>query len=81
MTIGIEKILTISAKEWFEITGKNPNEYEAQGVHYDCMHSFPEDVLKKTPSEVEVVVGCRLTPNICGSGENNSMGVVQRYIQ
>ncbi|MDP1695893.1 MAG: hypothetical protein Q8L29_03200 [archaeon] len=58
MAINIEKILTISATEWFEMNGKNPREYEARGVHSD-ESKVPEALAEVVPSKAEVVVGYR----------------------
>lgn len=70
MTIPLEKILTISAKEYCEMNGQKLLEYNAIGVHcasFECFVNYIEskrellnDMIKKfaenVPSETEVVV-------------------------
>ena len=62
MAINIEKILTISARDWAEINGVRLRDYEAQGVHEN---SFIIDILKKfsekVPAEAEVVIDYRVS--------------------
>ncbi len=59
MTIALDKILTISARDWCEMHGKSLTDYEARGVHIDALDP-DEQVLKyfvqKVPVEAEVVV-------------------------
>jgi len=63
MGINIEKILTISAGDWFKMNNKNPKDYKPVGIHTrtDCgdFDSFGEaikDFSKETPKKTEVVV-------------------------
>ena len=66
MTIDLEKILSISAKEWFEITGKKPTEYKVLGVHAIFQFNSIDDLKLESPS-AEVIVGYKTriitTPN------------------
>lgn len=57
MAMNIEKILNISAKEWFEITGKKPTEYQVLGVHAISRIASINDLKLEFPPEAEVVVG------------------------
>jgi len=57
MSIELEKILTISAKEWFDATGKDPKNYEARGIHDYSNDSYPIlSFSKAVPSDAEIVV-------------------------
>jgi len=58
MAIDFKKILTISAKEWSEISGKNLRDYDIEGVHCEgIMMSIGEKFSKRVPNEAEIVVG------------------------
>lgn len=68
MAITTEKILTISAEDWFRMNNKEPYKYEARGVHSNgIMDSVLEKFAKEVPSESEVVVDYRLSSATCGT--------------
>ena len=57
MAIELSNILTISAMEWFEITGKSKDDYELKGVHCDStMRGINREFLEEVPNDAEVVV-------------------------
>ena len=75
MAIDVEKILTVSAKEWCEMNDKKLNEYEARGVHSDGGMRFRlEGFAKEVPTEAEVVIGYRNTS--AASGNSGNIGAV-----
>lgn len=79
MAISIEKILTISATEWFEMNDRKPSEYEARGVHNDgTMTHGLEEFAEKVPTEAEVVIGYRSTSATSGSSGGMS-AMTYRY--
>lgn len=57
MTIALDKILTISARDYCDMHGKSLTDYEAVGVHvkqpYDLINRF----VKAVPDEAEVIIG------------------------
>ena len=56
----LEKILTISVRDWCEISGKELREYIAKGVHAIGDHyRLREAFQNAVPSDVEVVVEYR----------------------
>ena len=69
MAIDIERILTISATEWFGMNKKKPSEYEARGVHSrdECMSQVVREFAKRVPSEAEVVVEYRFSSATAGA--------------
>jgi len=71
MAIKLEKILTISATEWFSISGKSPGDFEAVGVHIggEEVSSIPTSnhcrntitrFAEQVPDNTMVVVGYRV---------------------
>lgn len=72
MAINLERVLTISATEWFAISGKSPTEYRVMGIHSNvgnmdfAMKQFAEAV----PSCAEVVVGYKITSASAGHYSN-----------
>ncbi|HLC53040.1 MAG TPA: hypothetical protein VJK03_00710 [Candidatus Nanoarchaeia archaeon] len=67
MAIDIERILTISATEWFGMNKKKPSEYEARGIHcHEDPYLVTEKFAKRVPSEAEVVVGYRVSSSAAG---------------
>jgi len=79
MAVDIEKILTISAREWFEMNEKKPSKYEARGVHHIGVmaSSALSDFAEKVPTEAEVVVGYRSTS--ATSGASGGMSAMTYY--
>lgn len=58
----LEKILTISARDYCENTGKNISQYDLVGVHYedsgDCRDGdIAKYFIQKIPNCTEVIVG------------------------
>ena len=79
ITFPIEKILTISATEWFNISGGNPRCYDAVGVHdfYNGLgsHDVMLDFIRKIPETSEVVVNYKQSLAGFASGPNNTENV------
>jgi len=66
MAIELEKILTISARDYCEINGKDLNEYEAKGVHFNPENDLRCGELTKSfakivQKEAEVIVDYRVS--------------------
>ena len=73
MTINIEKILAISATEWFKINKKEPTEYEVYGIHCEEFAQYVlREFVKKVPTEAEIVVNYGITSAPCGNPFNTS---------
>lgn len=62
MAISVEKILTISAKDWFEMMETPAKAYKPVGVHYSTISGTGEvkdinkEFAKIVPDEADVVV-------------------------
>ena len=72
----LEKILTISVRDYVENVGKKLKDYELRGVHsYSSnMPSVSRDFAEETPLEAEVVVEYRFTSATSGdSGKMDAM--------
>jgi len=61
MAIDIEKILTISASEYVEMSGRSLRDYEASGVHTSSINDIEKNFARLVPDGVEVVVGYRMS--------------------
>lgn len=85
MGIDISKILTISSREWFEISGKNPTAYTAVGVHHynltkevDTDFTPTKDFAEKVPEDAEVVVSYKVNFDDAGHYEANGTAIIRR---
>jgi hypothetical protein len=73
MAIDRSKILTISASEWFEMTGEDARHYEPRGVHCeDVTRDISEGFASKVPSSAKVVVNYRHSSSSFGSSSSIS---------
>lgn len=64
----LEKILTISARDYCEMHGGRLDQYEARGIREVCYFDSGVFSRDKIPNNTEVVVGYRVT--IGGTGED-----------
>jgi len=81
MTIPLEKVLTISAREWCDMYGKKLDDYEAKGIHYevydmDFKKQLSKEFASQVPDNAEIVVGYRFSTN--PNGGNVSSRIVPR---
>jgi hypothetical protein len=68
MAISIDKVLSMSAKDWSTMTGKELKNYEAKGIHSDsCMISALKEFAENVPKKAEVVVDYKFTSATEGS--------------
>jgi hypothetical protein len=82
-TFPLEKILTISATEYCEMSGKNLSRYKAVGVHDDSMSYWgdpTEHFSGFVPAEAEVVVNYQLQRTL-GPYESAQPGANARGVQ
>ena len=57
-SLPLDKILTISAKDYCDIVGRHPAQYEAVGVHMDAPGSV-QAFIELVPGGTEVIVDYR----------------------
>lgn len=71
MAISLDKILTMSAKEWINLEGEQLTRYTPKGVH---VRGNIKEFAEAVPSNASVVVSYRFfeikgeEPNYCSSG-------------
>jgi len=72
MAISLEKILTISADEWFKITNREVSNYKVKGVHIVISEHEADGVHSRfafqVPNDAEVVVSYRSDIVLAGTG-------------
>ena len=64
MTIELGRLLTISARDYCEMYGKELNQYNARGIHLECSnegsskyHEIAKQFSEIVPENAEIVVG------------------------
>lgn len=80
MAIKPENIMSISAKEYFDINSLNPEDYNIIGVNleknipYSNGHRFLDDFSEIVPGDAKVVVGFRqiIMPNFSENSKSTS---------
>jgi len=77
----LEKILTISAREWYDMYGKKLDDYEAKGIHYEVYDmefnkQLSKEFASQVPNNAEVVVAYKFFTN--PNGGNISSRIVPR---
>jgi|SRR3989344_355428 len=80
----LEKILTISAREYCESVGKPLSDYEFFGVHLDKVNYWAnptEYFAELVPSEAEVVVNYSVQRSFGSSYEDAKSGQNAKWIQ
>ncbi|HUW43812.1 MAG TPA: hypothetical protein VMV95_02545 [Bacillota bacterium] len=72
MTFPLEKILTISAADWFLIKEKNPEDYVAKGIHSDG-YPWNEDFQKEIPENTEIIVNFEICQGNLGASSGTAL--------
>jgi hypothetical protein len=80
MSIKLDKILTMSAKDYCEMHGKKLYEYEARFIHYAFsseygdVYKFKENFKNRVPKGTEVIVDYRFSIGGAGDLHTTSFG-------